>query len=179
MVRQKIRADCQAMKKNQMPRAQELDDSPLYYETHPPRRILVVEDNNIIRRLNTKVLANSGYDVDAAEDGAVAWDVLQQKNFNLLVTDNNMPKVSGVELLKKLYNARIVLPVIMVSGAMPTLELKRQPWLEVEARLEKPYAVSEFLATVRNVLLANDNNREPMAPPPNQCGQTRANRLRL
>jgi DNA-binding response OmpR family regulator len=67
-----------------------------------------------------------------------------------------MPKVSGVDLLKKLYAAHMAVPVIMVSGTMPMAELNRQPWLQIKAALPKPYAISELLATVRNVLLAND-----------------------
>jgi DNA-binding response OmpR family regulator len=94
--------------------------------------------------------------VDGAEDGAVAWDALQLNGYDLMVTDNDMPNVSGVDLLKKLYAARMAMPVVMVSGTMPTAELEQQPWLQVKASLHKPYVVSELLAAVKNVLLAND-----------------------
>jgi two-component system response regulator (stage 0 sporulation protein F) len=139
--------------------------SPLPYGSNPSRRILVVEDNGAIRRLNTKVLMISGYEVDTAEDGEVAWESLQLNDYDLLITDNKMPKVSGVDLLKKLYAARMTLPVIMVSGTMPTEELKQSPWLQVEARVDKPCSVEELLATVRNVLLANDAARDEITPP--------------
>jgi hypothetical protein len=55
----------------------------------------------------------------------------------------------------------------MVSGTMPTEELERQPWLQIEAALHKPIVVSEFLATVKNVLLAKGGVREEIAPPLN------------
>ena len=54
------------------------------------------EDNRVIRRLITKVLVDTGYEVDAAEDGEAAWDALQLNSYNLLITENKMPKVSGV-----------------------------------------------------------------------------------
>ena len=75
--------------------------APLHGETNPRQRILVVEDDAAIRRLNTEILTYSGYHVDAAEDGAVAWDALQQNNYDLMVTDNDMPKVTGVEFIRK------------------------------------------------------------------------------
>jgi YesN/AraC family two-component response regulator len=64
--------------------------------------------------------------VDTAEDGEFGWEALQAKNYDLLITDNNMPKVSGLELVKKLRSARMALPVILASGAMPE-ELNRLP----------------------------------------------------
>jgi DNA-binding response OmpR family regulator len=127
-------------------------------------RILVVEDDAVTRRLNAKVLIKSGYEVDVAEDGAVAWDALQLHGYDLLVTDNDMPNVSGIDLLKKLYAAHMGLPVIMVSGIMPTVELGRQPWLQIEAALSKPYMISELVDAVRNVLLANDDACGEIAP---------------
>ena len=43
-------------------------------------------------RLNTEVLRCHGYDVDAAGDGAIAWDAIQENNYDLMVTDHSMPK---------------------------------------------------------------------------------------
>jgi len=57
--------------------AGELIAPRLALPTKPPHRILVVEDDTDIRQLNTEVIIGAGYQVDAAEDGAVAWDALQ------------------------------------------------------------------------------------------------------
>jgi len=137
----------------------------LPYETNLPRRILVAEDNRAIRQLNSRILTDSGYEVVAAENGEVAWDSLQLNSYDLLITDNNMPKLSGVDLLQKLFAASMSLPVIMMTGTMPTEELARQPWLEIKAMLLKPCAIDEFLAAVRNVLLANDGTHDKVALP--------------
>jgi DNA-binding response OmpR family regulator len=139
--------------------------SLLPYETNPPRRILVVEDNYAVRRLNTGLLMDSGYEVDSAEDGEVAWDALQLNSYDLLVTENKMPKLSGVDLLRKMFAAQMTLPVIMVSQTMPMDELSREPWLQIEAMLDKSYVVAEFLATVRNVLLANHGTHDEVTMP--------------
>jgi response regulator RpfG family c-di-GMP phosphodiesterase len=65
-------------------------------EPNPRQRILVVEDDAAIRQVNQEVLTYSGYHVDGAEDGAAAWAALQQINYDLVVTDNDMPKVPRV-----------------------------------------------------------------------------------
>ena len=93
------------MKENQTWAACESASAPLQSQTNPPHRILVVEDDISICQLNTAALKHSGYEVDAAEDGAAAWEGLNADGYNLLITDNSMPKVTGVELLKK-RNAR-------------------------------------------------------------------------
>ena len=88
-------------------------------EQNLPRRILVAEDDPSIRRLNRKMLIDSGYHVDAAEDGAAAWEALLATNYDLLITDNNMPKVTGVDLLKKVHATRMAMPVVMATGICP------------------------------------------------------------
>jgi DNA-binding response OmpR family regulator len=123
--------------------------------TASPRRILVVEDDGDIRRLNAEVLKCSGYEVDAAEDGAAGWAALDANGYDLLITDHDMPNVSGVDLLKKLHAARMDLPVIMATGSFPAHELVQRPWLQPAAMLFKPYTVEELLGTVREVLGAN------------------------
>ena len=131
------------------------------------QRILVVDDDGDIRRLNTEVLVGSGYKVDAAADGAVAWDILQLNSYDLLLTDHDMPKVTGVELLKKLHAAHMKMPVILVSGTIPTKELSQHPWLQIDATLLKPYTPDELLATVRKVLPAPNSIAGQAASPLN------------
>lgn len=123
-------------------------------QANPHHRILVVDDEAAILRLTTGTLVHSGYDVDTAKDGAEAWSALQTKQYDLLITDNNMPKVSGVELIEKVRAAGMALPVIMATGALPREEFTRHPWLTPAATLLKPFSLVELLATVQAVLLA-------------------------
>ena len=121
---------------------------------HSSQRILVVEDDVAIRLLNARVLVRSGYQVDAAEDGAAGWEALHAKNFNLLITDHNMPRLSGLELVKKVRSARMTLPVILATGALPEEELERHPWLQLAATLLKPFSPHQLLEMVQEVLRA-------------------------
>src|SRR5580692_10271674 len=66
-----------------------------------PHRILVVDDDSDARHLCIDILAGCGYEVEAAKDGAAGWDALQAKIYDLVITDNLMPKMTGIEMLEK------------------------------------------------------------------------------
>jgi DNA-binding response OmpR family regulator len=155
----------------------EPDSARLQREPNPPQRILVVDDDSLIRHLNTEVLIHSGYEVDTAEDGAAAWEILQTKAFNLLITDHSMPVMTGVELVKKLRSARMALPVILVTGTLPLEELARNPELQLAAILSKPFTVEELLDTVKNVLRATISAPWQIEPLPDWRSQPSARGL--
>jgi DNA-binding response OmpR family regulator len=122
-------------------------------QTNSRRRILVVDDEASIRQLLCEVLAGSGYHVDVAEDGAAAWEALQAKSYDLLITDQNMPKVTGVELVRILRSARMALPVVMVAGELPEHDPDRTPPLQLAATVLKPFTLEALIDTVKSVLL--------------------------
>jgi two-component system, OmpR family, alkaline phosphatase synthesis response regulator PhoP len=134
--------------------------APLQDQTHPPQRILVVDDEAIVRVLIAGMLGQSGYDVDAAEDGADAWEALQVKHYDLLITDNNMPKLSGVELIQRLHDAHTAMPVIMATGSFPEEELAESRWIQPFATLLKPFAIADLLEKVRAFLPAGGGASE-------------------
>ena len=151
----------------------------LQSQTNLPPRILVVEDDNFIRQLSTESLILCGYQVDAAEDGAAGWEALNIRDYDLLITDNNIPKLSGFELAKKLDAAHMTLPVILMTETPPTEELKRHPWLQIDATLLKPFTIEKLLGTVLKVLRATDEAREQITPRPNWQSQLAAAGLRV
>jgi DNA-binding response OmpR family regulator len=148
-------------------------------EPNHGRRILVVEDESDLRQLNAEVLIDAGYQVAVAEDGAAAWTALQLHSYDLLITDQFMPKVSGIELLKKIHAASLTLPVIMVTGILPTWEIALHPWLHSVAMLLKPHTFDELLETVKNVLHATAGARAEIASRSKWQSQPAADGLRL
>jgi DNA-binding response OmpR family regulator len=138
---------------------------PLPQKTNPHYHILMVDDDKSIRHFCVQALFASGYQVQAAEDGAAAWDVLQINSYNLLITDHGMPKVTGVELLQKLHDAHMALPVIMATGTLPEAEFIQYPWLAPNATLLKPYTTEELLEIVKEVLRATHGARKWVAAP--------------
>jgi DNA-binding response OmpR family regulator len=154
--------------------------APFQRQPNARQHILVVEDDRFFRRLNSEVLICSGYQVDTAKDGAVAWGQIQRENYDLIVTDNDMPNMTGIELLQELHEARLTLPVIMATGTFPEHEMNLHPWLRIDAALFKPYTVDELLGTVKEVLRAIAASRGEIAPPPNWHSEPqRAASLRL
>jgi DNA-binding response OmpR family regulator len=136
-------------------------------ERQSPYRILVVDDDSDVRQLSVDVLTSSGYDVDAAKDGADGWAAIQANGYDLVITDNKMPRMTGVEMIEKLRSAYIISRVIMATGHLPVFEFARQPWLKPDAALQRPFSNDELLATVKKVLHqdgGNDEHRETLLP---------------
>lgn len=89
----------------------------------PPRarravRVLLVDDSDADRVRFGRALSDAGYEVHAAEDGSQAWERLQQQDFDVVVSDRQMPGTDGIELIRLVRTSRELarLPVIMVSG---------------------------------------------------------------
>nr|WP_314638181.1 hybrid sensor histidine kinase/response regulator [uncultured Pseudomonas sp.] len=81
------------------------------------KRILVVDDSLTVRELQRKLLLNRGYDVAVAIDGMDGWNALRSEDFDLLITDIDMPRMDGIELVSLLRqdNRLQSLPVMVVS----------------------------------------------------------------
>lgn len=81
------------------------------------KRVLVVDDSLTVRELERKLLSNRGYDVTVAVDGMDAWNVLRAESFDLVITDIDMPRMDGIELVSRIKRkARLMhLPVMVVS----------------------------------------------------------------
>ena len=154
------------MKDNKTSQAGEPAGAPRPSPASSSHRILVVDEDRDLRQLYAEALAGLGYHVDAAEDGAAGWEALKANRYHLLITEHEMPNLTGVELVKMLRAARMALPVVMAAGRLPTHELARNPSLQLAATLSKPFAVDALLDTVKNVLRATDSPREQIEPRP-------------
>ena len=70
-----------------------------------------------------------------------------------------MPRLSGLELVKKLRFAQMTLPVVLASGTLGITELNRNQWLRIAATLSKPFSASQLLEAVKEALRAADTLR--------------------
>lgn len=97
-------------------RLERIDDL-LGSETREAKRILVADDSITVREVERKMLTAKGYVVDVAVDGMDAWNALNSAKYNLVVTDIDMPRMNGIELvdmIKKDPNLNEI-PIIIVS----------------------------------------------------------------
>ncbi len=81
------------------------------------KRVLVVDDSLTVRELERKLLLNRGFDVAVAVDGMDGWNMLRNEDFDLIVTDVDMPRMDGIELVTRIKaDPRLqALPVMVVS----------------------------------------------------------------
>ena len=86
------------------------------------KRILVVDDNKDNRDLIYQILSREGYLVEEAEDGREALQKLTDRNFNLVISDIEMPEVTGIQLAAEIKLWREPLPVILMSGGIKEIK---------------------------------------------------------
>jgi two-component system sensor histidine kinase and response regulator WspE len=81
------------------------------------KRVLIVDDSLTVREVERKLLANRGYDVEVAIDGAEGWNTLTAGRFDLVISDVDMPRMNGIELVTRIRgDARYkTLPIMIVS----------------------------------------------------------------
>ena len=115
-------------------------------------RILLVEDESTVLEFNTMVLIRGGYLVTAVEGCEAAWEALQSASYDLLVTDNQMPGMSGLELVSKLRSAQIGLPIIVASGGIEAEGFAQNQSLQPAIALPKPFTADQLLETVAEAL---------------------------
>jgi DNA-binding response OmpR family regulator len=118
----------------------------------PSPRVLVVDDSTDSRQLTLEVLTNSGYAAEGVVDGAAAWEALQTSDYNLVITDNHMPRMTGVEMITKIRACHMTVPIIMATSQLPVFEFARRPWIQPDQALQRPYTNDELMAAVRKVL---------------------------
>ena len=116
------------------------------------QRILVVDDEEDIRRLISSILAREGFDVKVAADGEEARDELHRKHYDLLVTDNEMPRLTGLELIQWIRKEGMNLPVILASGSLPKETAHAYAQLQIAAVIPKPFNNGEFLTIAKIAL---------------------------
>ena len=132
--------------------SQHAPDSPRLPASSRQQRILVADDEEATRCLCRIVLSRAGYTVDVAADGEQAWTALLTSRYDLLVTDHNMPHLTGLELVARMRAAGITLPVIINSGSLDLGEASDYPQLDLAAVLHKPFGFAEMLDAVQRLL---------------------------
>jgi EAL domain-containing protein (putative c-di-GMP-specific phosphodiesterase class I)/CheY-like chemotaxis protein len=86
-------------------------------DSAPLPRVLVVDDDERIRRAFRRILSTSGYEVELASDGTDALTLLRARDFDVVVSDIGMPKLDGLALLRAIRESHLDVPLVVVTGA--------------------------------------------------------------
>jgi DNA-binding NtrC family response regulator len=115
-------------------------------------RILLVDDNADVLSFMCDALQGRGYDLKVIQNSAEALLALQQQSFDLIITDIVMPKVHGLEILQAAKRQNPSVSVVFVTGH-PHRDILREGFEKgAFSVLEKPFPVSELIATVERAL---------------------------
>lgn len=112
-------------------------------------RILIAEDDSILADGLTRSLRNNGYAVDAVSDGIAADSALSAQEFDLLILDLGLPRLSGLEVLSKLRARNSRLPVLILTAADSVEQRVKGLDLGADDYMAKPFSLSELEARVR------------------------------
>jgi DNA-binding response OmpR family regulator len=115
------------------------------------RRVLVVDDSEVIRRLIAVNLELEGFEVFLAEDGQECLDVVERVSPDVVTLDVVMPRLDGFATAARLRSGGTTqdLPIVMVTACAQESDLARGRELGVEAYLTKPFEPEELVRAVR------------------------------
>jgi PAS domain S-box-containing protein len=117
-------------------------------------RILFVDDEELIVETARRVLAGLGYRVTTAQQGSEAWDLFVEDpfRFDLVITDQTMPAVTGVMLAQKMLEVRKNIPIILCTGHSDSVSADKAKDAGIRAFVMKPVTRKELAETIRGVL---------------------------
>ncbi|MFH2142020.1 MAG: sigma-54 dependent transcriptional regulator [Bacteroidota bacterium] len=115
-------------------------------------KILVIDDERSIRNTLKEILEYENFEVDLAEDGVQGLELVEKKEYDIVLCDIKMPKMDGLEVLTKIIELEIFVPVVMISGhgnietAVEALKIGAFDYIE------KPLDLNRILTTIRNAI---------------------------
>ncbi|HEV8044622.1 MAG TPA: response regulator transcription factor [Rubrobacter sp.] len=126
--------------------------------------MLVADDDRVVRRIVIAKLYGLGYEVEEAEDGQEVLDLLESGVApDLLITDNNMPRINGLQLIRRLREnedpALALLPVIMLTARQSERDIIEGLETGLDDYMIKPFSPDELAARVQTVLWRANKKR--------------------
>ena len=119
------------------------------------RKILTVDDSPTVRLVLSSTLRDAGYEVIEACDGQEALDCLGGDDINMLITDLNMPKVDGIDLIRQVRRTRgfRFVPIIMLTTESEEEKKREGKAAGASGWILKPFKPEQLLAVVNMVMV--------------------------
>lgn len=115
-------------------------------------RILLVEDDPYMRQALNLTLTRQNYTVELAQDGEMAWELIESNTYDLVVLDVLLPKIDGISLCQKLRAIQNYTPILLLTGLSSGSDKVMGLDAGADDYVVKPFDVEELLARVRVLL---------------------------
>jgi two-component system response regulator MprA len=119
------------------------------------KKILLIEDDTILRQTLSEILQEEGYEVTQAKDGDEGMASFVLADYQLIITDLIMPKKGGMEVIHEIRKASWEIKIMVISGGgkHPLSEyMLMSTLLGADAVMTKPFDINQFVATVKDLL---------------------------
>jgi DNA-binding NtrC family response regulator len=123
-------------------------------------RILIIDDDETIRKVVETILRDEGYTVETADTGKKAIEMSEKTFFNMALIDVRLPDMEGIELLTKLHDTKPKMRKIIITG-YPTLQNAMGAVNKgADAYIMKPFDVEKMLQTIEEQLKKQEEERK-------------------
>lgn len=123
-------------------------------------KILLVDDEESIRVTVGEFIEEAGHEVHTAEDVAKAFELMEEHNFDVIVTDIIMPKITGIELLRRIHETSPDIPIIMMTGEPEVNTASAAVRAGAFDYLSKPISSDAIKKVIRNAVKTKTLNDE-------------------
>ncbi|MBI1315258.1 response regulator [bacterium] len=129
------------------------------FSPRPRKRILVVDDEPLMRKGLELQLKNAGYEVDTVEDGRQALLLLRERSYDLVISDIIMPFISGLELLNSLRKEQNNTAILLCSSLNSENVVRRAFEIGADGFISKPYHTRELLQHIDSILIETEHRK--------------------
>jgi CheY-like chemotaxis protein len=116
------------------------------------KRILIADDEKAVRISLAEALKPYGYNIDVVENGIEAISHMNRRAYDLIITDYMMPKMDGLELIRRIRSKYPSIPILIITGGGPVCDLLESG---ATACITKPFNIFELQNMVKVILLRN------------------------
>jgi len=115
-------------------------------------RILVIDDEYVIRTFLSEILGYSGFETDAAASAQEGLSLFEKNSYDLVISDLGLPESSGWEVAKTVKAQKPFVPFILLSGWGIEVEDARLKECGIDCLLAKPFQMDEIIEVVNKIL---------------------------
>lgn len=115
------------------------------------RRILIVDDEELVRNYVRRALASRGWEISEADNGIAALALLKREAFDAVICDLKMPDMRGEEVIKRIRDLVPAMKIIAITGSVSNVTNPLVPGVELDGFLIKPFGIDEIRDLMKRV----------------------------